>query len=339
MSGVVSSIALAGAAELIAELGGAPEAIARDIGIPVEALSQRDIPIRAHHVILFFEMAAARCETRDFGLRLAWRQGLQVLGPLWVLIRNAPTVRDALTDLAANFAFYTTSSFIRIEPTRDGLAACYETRQRGSQSDVQTIELALGILCLELRRSLGPRWNPLAIQFRHAPPADLRSHRALFGDLLQFNQDRNAVHLDAASCKQPLAAASGHVHRLLTRAMSNGNDTPSEATRVELALRAMMLNAAFDLPAVARELGVRPRTLQLRLREEGVTFQYLLDQVRLDLAQKYLRESDLSAAEIAEMLRFADSTVFSRFMRQQTGTTPRAIRQGMYDKVGSAGAF
>jgi AraC-like DNA-binding protein len=329
MSGAVPSIALAGAAELITDLGGDPEALARAVGIPVEALTQRDIPIRANHVIRFFEMAADRCAARDFGLRLARRQGLQVLGPLWLLIRNAPTVRAALTDLAANFGFYTTSSIVRIEPTRDGLAACYETRQRGSQGDVQTIELALGILCLELRRSLGPRWNPVAIQFRHSAPADLRSHRALFGDLLLFDQDRNAVHIDAVSAKQPLSPSSGHVHRVLSRAIRSGVDTPSEATRVELALRAMMLGSAFDLPAVARELGVRPRTLQLRLRDEGITFQFILDQVRLDLAHKYLRESNLSAAEIAEMLRFADSTVFSRFVRQQTGTTPRAIRQEM----------
>ncbi|MDB5431753.1 MAG: AraC family transcriptional regulator [Caulobacter sp.] len=329
MSGVVSSIALTGAAELIVELGGRPDAMARDVGMPIEALSERDIPIRSKHVIRFFELAAARCGARDFGLRLARRQGLQVLGPLWVLIRNAPTVRAALTDLAANFAFYTTSSVVRIEPTRDGVAACYETRSKGVQADVQTIELALGILCLELRRSLGPRWNPVATQFRYSAPADLRSHRALFGDLLLFNQDRNALHIDGAACKQPLAPSSGHVHRVLSRAMraASGNDTPSEATRVELALRAMLLNAAFDLPAVARELGVRPRTLQLRLSEEGVTFQYLLDRVRLDLAHKYLRESNLSAAEIAELLRFADSSVFSRFMRHQTGATPRTVRR------------
>lgn len=328
MSGVISSIALAGAAELIGELGGRPESLAREVGIPVEALYARDIPIRAHHVTRFFEAAARQCKARDFGLRLARRQGLQVLGPLWVLLRSAPTVREALSDLAANFGFYTTSSVIRIEPTRDGLAACYETRMRGVQ-DVQTIELALGIFCLELRRSLGPRWNPVAVQFRHAAPADLRSHRGLFGDLLLFNQDRNALHIDAEAGAQPLAPSSGHVHKALSKALRSGGDAPSEAVRVELALRAMLLNAAFDLPAVARELGVRPRTLQLRLREEGVTFQYLLDRVRLDLAQKYLQESNLSAAEIAELLRFADSTVFSRFMRQQTGTTPRAIRQEM----------
>ena len=334
MAGVISSVALAGCAELIAELGGSPESLAREVGLPPEALVQRDIQVRASQMVRLFELAAARCNARDFGLRLARRQGLQVLGPLWVLIRNAPSVRAALSDLAANFAFYTTSAVVRVEPTRDGAALSYETRVRrsvahGSRGDTQAVELAMGIMALELRRVLGPRWNPVATQFRHSPPEDLRAHRALFGDLLLFDQDRNALHIDAAALKQPMAPSSGHVHQVLSRALrtATANDTPSEATRVELALRAMMLNAAFDLPAVARELGVRPRTLQQRLRDEGMTFQSVLDRVRLDLAEKYIAESTLSAAEIAELLGFADSSVFSRFMRVQTGTTPRALRR------------
>ena len=70
-----------------------------------------------------------------------------------------------------------------------------------------------------------------------------------------------------------------------------------------------------------------PRTLQHRLRNEGVTFHRLLDAVRVELAVRYLRGSFLSAAQIGEMLQFGDSSAFCRFLKQQTGRSPRELRR------------
>ena len=50
--------------------------------------------------------------------------------------------------------------------------------------------------------------------------------------------------------------------------------------------------------------------------------------MRIELAEKYLRHSRLSAAEIAELLHFADSSALSRFMRTKAGATPSEIRRG-----------
>jgi AraC-like DNA-binding protein len=44
---------------------------------------------------------------------------------------------------------------------------------------------------------------------------------------------------------------------------------------------------------IAAELGVSRRTLARRLGAEGLTFRKLMDDLRFDLAKRYLREQDL----------------------------------------------
>ena len=68
-------------------------------------------------------------------------------------------------------------------------------------------------------------------------------------------------------------------------------------------------------------------TDQARLARRGASFQGIVDQVRIELATRYLRNSQLTASEISERLHFADSTAFSRFMKTKAGVTPSEIRR------------
>ena len=78
IGGMVKSIALRGCHNLIAELGGAPDRVARAAGIPAEAFTNPDMSIDGAALASYFELAAMHCSTEDFGLRLARRQGLQM---------------------------------------------------------------------------------------------------------------------------------------------------------------------------------------------------------------------------------------------------------------------
>ena len=92
----VRSGVLAGAAELMRELGADPAAVAQASGLDPAALEVPDLPVPGAAVIGFFEAAAAATACEDFGIRLASRQDLSVLGPLWMTMRSAQTVLDAL---------------------------------------------------------------------------------------------------------------------------------------------------------------------------------------------------------------------------------------------------
>jgi len=78
---------------------------------------------------------------------------------------------------------------------------------------------------------------------------------------------------------------------------------------------------------VARSLYMSSRKLQRQLQSAGTTFYTLLDEVRQDLAQKYLRAQDSSITEIGFLLGFSESSAFSRAFKRWMGVTPSEYRK------------
>jgi len=64
------------------------------------------------------------------------------------------------------------------------------------------------------------------------------------------------------------------------------------------------------------------RSLQRRLFEAGTTFEELREQVREDLAVKYVQQSNLRLAEISEILGYSQQSAFKRLR----AVTPRQLR-------------
>ena len=77
---------------------------------------------------------------------------------------------------------------------------------------------------------------------------------------------------------------------------------------------------------IADALHVSNRTLQRKLKEEGTSFMDLLQDTRLQLAQKYLRTPNRSVVETAYLLGFSEPSTFSRAFKRWTGIAPADFR-------------
>lgn len=77
-----------------------------------------------------------------------------------------------------------------------------------------------------------------------------------------------------------------------------------------------------QLPGVAEQLHVTPRTLQRRLKDEGVTFQGIVDNVKSELAIGLLKNPGLTVNEIAYKLGYLEPNVFRRAFKKWTGVSP-----------------
>jgi AraC-like DNA-binding protein len=331
MSGAwVRSGVLAGSAPLIRELGGDPAEICRLSGVSPAMFDDPDMPIAAGGMVAFLAQAAKSCDCPTFGIRLAGTRDLSGLGPLWLLMRSADNVGQLITDLSRYFVIHTRGGSIGAQPADDGsLFVTYHLAKELPIDDRQAIELGMAMFCNEVRHHAEPGWEPASVQFCHRTPLDLSLHRRVFGLALSFDQDRNAVCVQAEVLARPLAAADGRSRRMIS-AVLEGRQLPTREaalSRVEGAIRAMLPFSACTVGEVARTMATSPRSLQRQLAENGTTFQKLRDQVRADLALKYLRQSTLRLAEISEILGFAEPSVFTRSFRRWHGCTPREARR------------
>ena len=94
------------------------------------------------------------------------------------------------------------------------------------------------------------------------------------------------------------------------------------------ALRAALREAlvAPDPDAVCRALGASQRTLQRRLRAAGTSFSEELVAVRLEAAERRLRESDDPLTVVALEVGFATPQHFATRFRRKHGESPSAWR-------------
>lgn len=83
---------------------------------------------------------------------------------------------------------------------------------------------------------------------------------------------------------------------------------------------------------VAPSLGVSTRTLQRRLSELGLTYFDLVQESRLRLARRLLRDKSIPIRDVSVAVGFADPSSFSRFFRRSTGLAPNTFR---YQRVKS----
>lgn len=83
-------------------------------------------------------------------------------------------------------------------------------------------------------------------------------------------------------------------------------------------------NLAFE--ELAGRMGMTERTLQRRLKERGLSYRSLLDDVRFHLAQLYLNEGSMPLAEISMVLGYSEQSAFTRAFKRWSGQTPFRYR-------------
>jgi AraC-like DNA-binding protein len=106
------------------------------------------------------------------------------------------------------------------------------------------------------------------------------------------------------------------------------------ATRVRGVLVELIPTGRTGAEDVAAALQLSRSTLQRRLRDEGTSYQAVLDATRRDMAVRYLTKTSLRSDEIANVLAYSDANSFSRSFRRWTGKAPMAFREDASSKLG-----
>lgn len=327
----IQSSILEGSSDLILARGCQPDPIARQAGIPLQALSDPDLPISVASAIAFFELAAQQCDDRCLGLSMAANARLaSVIGPVWILLRNARTVGEMCEAFSQNFDLFSDAALLSTDPQPDGLLISWSLAAGQANSEVQGSEYSLALIAKEIRSHIHANWMPQAALFRHAKPrGSLSLHRAAFGNDIRFNQACNGLLLDKRTLDTPLQGRNRAAQALASRMVDVQERISGKVIQhqVESVIRNLMPYAPCSLAEVSHALDLGPRTLQKRLKQQGLSFVRIRDTVRADLASKYLAHSDLSVSQVAEILGYNDATSLSRSFRRWKGCSIRQIRK------------
>jgi AraC-like DNA-binding protein len=81
-----------------------------------------------------------------------------------------------------------------------------------------------------------------------------------------------------------------------------------------------------EIDDMASEVNMSTKTLERRLTERGATFSKLLEDIRCDLAKRYLVDTDFRLEQIAYLVGYSEPAVLVRAFKRWTKTTPMQYR-------------
>jgi AraC-like DNA-binding protein len=330
---VVRGTALSNYPELVAELGGDPALLLRRAGIRLVDIGQYDVFVPLLGVARAVESAAEATDTADFGRRLALRQGIEILGPVGVAARTAATVGDAMTIFATFMAAYSPALSVHVAPVSerpDRSFLEFQILLQRLPPLAQSLELSLGGTLQVLRFLLGQQYIPLSVHLPHQPLTPTAGYRAYFGCRPHFCEPAAGFTIRTVDLDRPLKHDE-LAHRAVVDYLTTliGPDRPDMSQSVRTIARQLLPTGAAKLEVIAAQFNLHPKTLQRRLVDEGATFSALIDEVRRDRAEHYLRDTDIELSHLTRELGYTEQSVLTRSCKRWFGTGPATYRRAV----------
>lgn len=328
---LIRGTALQGFASLAGDLGADAHELLRLAHLDPSAVGSQDSYLEYRGVIAVLEAASRVTGAGDFGRLLAQRQGLDILGPLGVAARTAPTVGAALASIEKYMAVYSPAIAITVAWSPGESLARFEWRiiVERPPAHRQAAELALGVSCQVFRLLAGPEFRPTRVQLRHHPLTDADAYEEYFGCPVEFATDSYSFWFPAAVLALPLDADSA-VHAVVeeyldTVAVPHATSTVESVRRL---VRTMLPTGGLALDLVCAQLAVHPRTLQRELAKKGTSFAGIVDEVRRDEAERYLRETEMPLGQLTGVLGLSEHSALTRACHRWFGLPPSKVRGG-----------
>lgn len=264
------------------------------------------------------------------GLLVGERFVCKDLGAIGYLMRNSRTVGDALRALLFNLHLHDRGAVpVLIKLDSASVLLGYSIYRHGMPATAQMYDAAIAIAFRMLRELCGPTWRPLAVHFSHQRPDNVRPYHRLLGPNLRFDADISGIAFASSWLGKTVAGADPALHELISRALTQAlaNRSVTFSEQVQGVLHQMLLSGTSSAEEVAHLFGIHERTLRKRLRAERTTLHRLISQTRFELARQLLSNTRLSASEIADTLRYADLSTFSRAFKTWANVSPQQYRR------------
>lgn len=309
--------------EILREYGVNPVEVLRLAGIPADVFDDPDNLISFNDRAHLLKLCADHTGCSHFGLLVGEHSGLSSFGLIGYLMKNAADVESAIKSLVRYFHLHAQGSLALFEVEQESAFLGYDIYQSQVEAKEQLLDAAVAVVLNILYELCGPNFEPTEICFSHRSPINQEPVGKFFNAPLRFDAHHSGIFFPARWLKQPVQGADSELHRLLKKQVKQlehkyRDDFPGQVRRV---LHMALLTGQVSSKHIAAIFSIHSRTLHRRLKSHGTSFQEMVDDCRFSIAKLMLEESDMSHAQIAEMLGYSDTRPFSRAFRRWSGVT------------------
>lgn len=187
----------------------------------------------------------------------------------------------------------------------------------------------LALVTALCRVNYGKDFQLASVSFTHPAPACSGDFYGYFRCPVNFGARDNRLTLPVEVLDRRLLGANPQLAQLNDQVMTQylaELDEDNLIGKVKTVIIERLPSGGVSDSKVTTTLSMNERKLQRKLEQEGTTFKTILNEVREDLALKYIQDNGMTLSEISFLLGFTEMSSFSRAFKRWSGVSPSDYR-------------
>lgn len=325
---LIHSHFLNGLEDIIREHGENPPDFAEKAGLPASIFDDNEclLPYEKHTLIM--ELTSKHLNFPDMGLEIARRQTMTVFGPLFPMIASQANIREALELFSKHIQIRAQNIHLTIETTPDKASVSPRSDLDVINNSTTFEDHALGLAWQIIHLLQGGHCKLRAVYFKHPAPEDTSRYTRFFKCPVAFDHHCCELVIDPKVFLEPICPQAREIPQLLRQHLEHKHNDQL-INQVKEVVSSLLVTGHCTINEVAPTMGYSTRTLQRHLKQDGATFQTLVDAVRHQQAQVYLSADYYRLTDIAALLGYSELSAFTRSFKRWFGISPQKWRQGL----------
>jgi AraC-like DNA-binding protein len=331
-----SAVWVKGIADMLAAEGLNVGALFAATGIDAAALEAPGARLRTERISHLWELAVQQSGNAALGLaqhHVARPASFDVVG---YTMMSCADLHGAFERLIRYMLILSDALTMTMNEERDGYRMAFVLFGGDRPIPRQRIEFIFATVMSFCRWISRREIYPRAVEFAYPTPAEPLRYRDVFRCPVSFDAPRHSILFARADMTAPLPTSNpqlAELHERFAGEYLRQFDHADTSYRVREAIVRRLPDGEPRRDQVAGELCMSERTLQRRLETEATTFLQLLDDTRRELAEQYLGRLNLSLAQAAYLLGFADQRSFFRACKRWFKLSPGQYRNQLQGLV------
>ncbi|MFA5493709.1 MAG: AraC family transcriptional regulator [Porticoccaceae bacterium] len=316
-------------AHAMAEAGVDYRLLMNEIGMDHRRLEDFGHRFCQEQVTRLWKAAVEVSGDQNFGLKVA----KHIRPSSYHVVGHAMLCSDSLRSATRRFARFaklvSDSAVVRFVEKDDYCRLEIELETGGELPRYQAFDTVLAGFLEYCRWIAHHPLDPFEVFLTHSAPEYPQEYEALFRCPIHYEQDVNALVFRSADMDRPIPGANEELGSLLDELASRYLADRLQgrfSRRVRDILLVKLSGGEPSRAETAQSMHMTERTLARRLTEENTTFYEILTQVREEQSYSYLKHTDMTIEDIANLLGFSDRGTFSRAFKSWTGKRPTEWR-------------
>lgn len=267
------------------------------------------------------------------GLRFGATMQIAALDAVGQIIQTSNTVKDALQQAASLIHLFTDMFSMQLIDNGETFSIVLKKNKKFKNypnTFNQMGDFLMAFTLHELDGLLLKSLHPIKAEM----PTYKEEHHPIYDEILNCpiqKKDSYLLEFDNKCLNTRIITANYDLQKLLLKHVASKENSYREKGEFSAAIFKFLTANSYlfsvSVELVASNFNMSVRTLQRRLKEEGVSYIQIVEEVKKSLAIYYIQNGSSSVKEIAHTLGYAETSGFAKAFKKWTGKSPTTYRE------------